>query len=71
MRISVIFNFSNESRIRCSSLELAGGLVLYVTDFKNLSMLLTFIYCFHFQKRGFFHCTPTVLEVLLLLGSIN
>lgn len=43
MRISVIFNFSNESRICCSSLELAGGLVLYVTDFKNLFMLLTFI----------------------------
>lgn len=35
MRISVIFNFSNKSQICYSSLEPAGGLVLYVTNFKT------------------------------------
>lgn len=63
MSISVIFNFSNESGICCSSLELSGGLVLYVIDFKNLFMLLSIIYCFYLQKRDFFLCNPTVLEV--------
>lgn len=42
MRISVIFNFTNESRICCSSLELDGDLDLYVIKFKKLIMLLLF-----------------------------
>jgi len=63
MRISVISSFGNEPRICCTSLERAEGLVLYITDFKNIFILVTIIYCFHFQKRDFFLCTPTVLEV--------
>lgn len=70
MMISVI-NFSSKSRIWCFSLGMSGGLVLNVTGLKNLFLLLTTVFIDFIFKRDFFLNTPTVLEVLLLLGVIN
>lgn len=70
MMVSVI-NFSSKSRIWCFSLEMSGGLVLNVTGLKNLFLLLTTVFIDFIFKRDFFLNTPTVLEVLLLLGVIN